>query len=56
VKARFRKLPFMATPQHRRLFTHYAASCDVLLLDSAWVGEAVAVGLALDLTPYIQAR
>jgi hypothetical protein len=35
LKARFRKLPFMAAPQHRRLFGRRAERCDVMLLDSA---------------------
>jgi multiple sugar transport system substrate-binding protein len=56
LKARFRKLPFMAAPQHRRLFGRRAGRCDVMLLDSAWMGEAAATGVALDLTPYIEAR
>ena len=56
LRARFRKLPFRAEPQHRRLFGRHAERCDVMLVDSAWVGEAAATGVALDLTPYIQAR
>lgn len=56
LRARFRKLPFRAGPQHRRLFGRHAERCDVMLVDSAWVGEAAATGVALDLTPYIQAR
>jgi multiple sugar transport system substrate-binding protein len=56
LKARFRKLPFMAAPQHRRLFGRRAERCDVMLVDSAWMGEAAATGVALDLTRYIEAR
>ena len=56
LRARFRKLPFRAGPQHRRRFGRHAERCDVMLVDSAWVGEAAATGVALDLTPYIQAR
>jgi multiple sugar transport system substrate-binding protein len=56
LKARFRKLPFMASAQHRRLFGRRAERCDVMLVDSAWMGEAAATGVALDLTPYLEAR
>ena len=27
-----------------------------MLFDSAWIGQAAATGIALDLTPYIEAR
>jgi multiple sugar transport system substrate-binding protein len=57
LRARFRKLPFMGGPQHQRLFGRRVFErCDVMLLDSAWMGEAVAADLALDLTPYVEAR
>lgn len=53
---RFRELPVPASAQHRHLFGRRADRCDVMLVDTAWMGEAAGAGVALDLTPYIEAR